>query len=171
MRRVNVPAMADVFNELDWYKAQIESATAANAVMKGDADVRDVTRGRDVPRLHERSRSTSWGSKTVIRMWPSWMVTFIEGPAVETFLLAVHDVEERGLVATDVFEPVLVHEQFALLVACEVLQVQVRRRGSAGDERTDGLLHVRDVDGLALREPVRDDAEAVEEIVVGPTPN
>jgi hypothetical protein len=38
MRRVDVPEMADVFQELDWYKAQIESATAANAVMKGDAE-------------------------------------------------------------------------------------------------------------------------------------
>jgi hypothetical protein len=51
-------------------------------------------------------------------------------------------------------------------VAGEVIEVQVWRRGSP--ERADGLLHVRNVDGLRLREPVRDDAEAMEEVVIGP---
>jgi hypothetical protein len=44
LKRVDIPEMSDVFSEMDWYKSQIESATATTPVVKGETEEGDQTK-------------------------------------------------------------------------------------------------------------------------------
>ncbi len=44
MKRVDINEMSDVFQEMDWYKAQIEAATATTPIIKGEAEQGDQTK-------------------------------------------------------------------------------------------------------------------------------
>lgn len=63
---------------------------------------------------------------------------------------------------------ILVLEKFLLLVAIEILEVEVGRVVETCKPRRDRLLHQWDVDALPLGEPVRDDGIAVEFVILRP---
>jgi hypothetical protein len=69
MRRVEIPEMADVFQELDWYKQQIEGATAATSIEKGEEQGGNSTLGEIQLLAAQASKRITSGSFLYEQYW------------------------------------------------------------------------------------------------------
>lgn len=96
MKRVDIPEMGDVFEEMDWYKAQIESATATTPVVKGETEEGDQTKYEIQTLAAAATKRITSGAPLAEQYWQDIGELFAEMVNANPQLLAPAKLYKKG---------------------------------------------------------------------------